>query len=219
MTSRDSGQRRQPSQQRARATRERILDAAARLFGERGISATSTNRIASEAGVSIVTVYRYFADRSVIVDAMLDRLLDTVERRFAEWVSETSAHTSAELLSAAPQRLTEMLELFVDELMNNAALVRALVGGTQYYVSGLPEFEPRLHRLVTALLVRLLGPGDDHTYTVMALVIVNTGFAAVLRSTAADVDVPIRREAVALTGQMIGIWIQTEAARRNVAVG
>ncbi|MGW0325589.1 TetR/AcrR family transcriptional regulator [Nocardia sp. NPDC003183] len=55
--------RRQPTQDRAEATRNQILDAAPELFGERGITETSTNRIAVAAGVSIGTVYRYFSDR------------------------------------------------------------------------------------------------------------------------------------------------------------
>ncbi|MEU4707149.1 TetR/AcrR family transcriptional regulator [Nocardia salmonicida] len=59
-----------PTQDRAKATRNQILDAAAELFGERGITETSTNRIAAAAGVSIGTVYRYFSDRSRMVDEL-----------------------------------------------------------------------------------------------------------------------------------------------------
>ncbi|MGY1941755.1 TetR/AcrR family transcriptional regulator, partial [Nocardia gipuzkoensis] len=69
-------QRRRPTQQRAKETREQILDTAARLFGESGIAETSTNRIAAEAGLSIGTVYRYFPDRTAIVDELLERLLE-----------------------------------------------------------------------------------------------------------------------------------------------
>ncbi|MFJ2838152.1 TetR/AcrR family transcriptional regulator [Nocardia sp. NPDC087230] len=53
--------RRQPSQDRAKETRDHILDTAAELFGSHGVAQTSTNRIAAEAGVSIGTLYRYFA--------------------------------------------------------------------------------------------------------------------------------------------------------------
>ncbi|MGW0252407.1 TetR family transcriptional regulator [Nocardia goodfellowii] len=45
-----STNRRRPTQEHAKATRERILDAAAQLFGEQGIPQTSTNRIAAAAG-------------------------------------------------------------------------------------------------------------------------------------------------------------------------
>jgi AcrR family transcriptional regulator len=140
--SRADGQRRHPNQARAKVTREHILDTAARLFGERGISMTSTNRIAAEAGVGIGTVYRYFADRDVIVHALLGRMLDNAERRFSAWVADSAKQPTPQLLSVAPQVITEMLHLFAAELVTNSSLVRALIGGVQFYSSGLLEFEP-----------------------------------------------------------------------------
>uniref|UniRef100_UPI0024555739 TetR/AcrR family transcriptional regulator n=1 Tax=Nocardia abscessus TaxID=120957 RepID=UPI0024555739 len=160
-------QRRRPTQQRAKETREQILATAARLFGEGGIAETSTNRIAAEAGLSIGTVYRYFPDRTAIVDELLERLLENAERRFTHWVSDLSQRPIPQLLPSAPKVLGEMLELFTEELVANAYLVRALVGGVQFYSSGIPEFEPRLRPLVKVLLIQLLGPGDDHKYDVM----------------------------------------------------
>lgn len=95
MPSKAVGQRRRPTQERAKATREHILDTAARLFGERGIADTSTNRIAAEAGVSIGTVYRYFADRAVLVEELLARLLETIERRFTQQVFGLATNRSS----------------------------------------------------------------------------------------------------------------------------
>lgn len=205
-------QRRNPSQQRSRATREHILDTAARLFGERGIADTSTNRIAAEAGVSIGTLYRYFSDRGVIVDELLERLLESAERRFTQWVSvQQSMADMTDLLPSATKVITELLEVFTDELVENARLVRALVAGVQFYSSGLPEFEPRLRLLVKVLLIQILGPGNDHKYDVMTFVLINTGFASVLRTTAVEVDSQERQEAIAMTAQMMGAFIASEA--------
>ncbi|MBF6132449.1 TetR/AcrR family transcriptional regulator [Nocardia otitidiscaviarum] len=204
-------QRRRPTQERAKATREHILDTAARLFGERGIADTSTNRIAAEAGVSIGTLYRYFSDRSVIVDELLGRLLESSERRFTQWVSEISREqVNSTFVDALPELITELLEVFTEELVANAKLVRALVAGVQFYSSGLPEFEPRLRLLVKVLLIQLLGPGDDHRYDVMTFVLINTGFAGVLRTSALDVDGEARREAIASTARMISAWMESE---------
>ncbi|WP_306364089.1 TetR/AcrR family transcriptional regulator [Nocardia sp. CC227C] len=204
-------QRRRPTQERAKATREHILDTAARLFGERGIADTSTNRIAAEAGVSIGTLYRYFSDRSVIVEELLGRLLESSERRFTQWVSELSMEqVTPEFFDALPGLITELLEVFSEELVANAKLVRALVAGVQFYSSGLPEFEPRLRLLVKVLLIQLLGPGDDHRYDVMTFVLINTGFAGVLRASALDVDGEARREAIASTARMISAWMEAE---------
>ncbi|MGK8488902.1 TetR family transcriptional regulator [Nocardia asiatica] len=198
------GQRRRPTQERAKATREHILDTAARLFGERGIADTSTNRIAMEAGVSIGTVYRYFADRAVLVEELLERLLETIERRFTQQVFNLSE-------KPIQQIITDILRVITAELVANAQLVRALVGGVQFYSSGIPEFEPRLRLLVKVMLIQVLGPGDDHEYDVMTFVFINTGFAAVLRASALDVDDRARAEAIDMTARMIGAWIAAEA--------
>ncbi|MGW5515674.1 TetR/AcrR family transcriptional regulator [Nocardia africana] len=107
-----------PTQDRARATRERILDTAAQLFGERGIANTSTNRIATEAEVSIGTVYRYFADRDMIVDELLARMMNTIEYRF----SEQATRLGSEPL---PHLVTSILETLSSELVANAPLVGA----------------------------------------------------------------------------------------------
>ncbi|MEC3919758.1 TetR/AcrR family transcriptional regulator [Nocardia sp. CDC160] len=208
-------QRRRPTQERSKATREHILDTAARLFGERGIADTSTNRIAAEAGVSIGTLYRYFSDRGVIVEELLNRLLENAERRFTQWVSGLSRQTVPELISSSEQVMTELLDVFTEELVANAKLVRALVAGVQFYSSGLPEFEPRLRLLVKVLLIQILGPGDDHEYDVMTFVLINTGFAGVLRSTALEVGSQERQEAIAMTARMMSTWIDAEIRKRR----
>ncbi|QBS39371.1 TetR/AcrR family transcriptional regulator [Nocardia sp. CS682] len=197
------GQRRRPTQERAKATREHILDTAAQLFGERGIANTSTNRIAAAAGVSIGTVYRYFADRSVMVEELLRRLLENIEQRFSQRVFGLGEKPSVEVI-------TGILEVIADELVENAQLVRALVAGVQFYSSGIPEFEPRLRLLVKVMVIQMLGPGDDHEYDVMTFVIINTGFAAVLRATALEVDSAARAEALQMTARMIAAWVDVE---------
>ncbi|MFC3962762.1 TetR/AcrR family transcriptional regulator [Nocardia jiangsuensis] len=205
MPTKTPAQRRRPTQDRAKATREHILDTAARLFGERGIAGTSTNRIAAEAGVSIGTVYRYFADRSVLVEELLARLLESVEKRFTQRMFDLSGKGATEVW-------VDILNVITDELVANAALVRALVAGVQFYSSGIPEFEPRLRLLVKVMLIQLLGPGDDHRYDVMTFVLINTGFAAALRSSALEVDSTARREAIDMTGRMIGAFLESEGA-------
>lgn len=60
--------------ERADAARNRrlILDAAARLFAERGIAAVSMHDVAAAAGVGTGTLYRRFADRAGLALALLD---------------------------------------------------------------------------------------------------------------------------------------------------
>jgi AcrR family transcriptional regulator len=53
--------------------RERILDAATRLFREEGIHATSVDRVITEADVAPMTVYRHFDGKDELVTATLER--------------------------------------------------------------------------------------------------------------------------------------------------
>ncbi|WP_067855260.1 TetR/AcrR family transcriptional regulator [Nocardia shimofusensis] len=210
MRTKPARQGRRPTQERAKATREHILDTAARLFGERGIADTSTNRIAAEADVSIGTVYRYFADRSVMVDELLERLLVRAEQRCTAWISETTQLSRELTRASASELFTKFLESFTDELADNAKLVRALIDGVQFYSSGLPEFEPRLRLLIKVLLIQILGPGDDRKYDTMTFVLINTGFSAVLRTSAVEVTPEEREAAIAMTGRMMGAWLEAE---------
>ncbi|MER5258202.1 TetR/AcrR family transcriptional regulator [Streptomyces sp. NPDC002855] len=68
--------RKQPRQVRAELTRQRILDAAARVFAEYGYAAGTTNRIAERAGVSIGSLYQYYPNKDAILVELLTRHLD-----------------------------------------------------------------------------------------------------------------------------------------------
>lgn len=58
----------------AQATREAILDAAQRVFLERGVSRTSLEQIASEAGVTRGAIYWHFKDKSDLFLAMIEQV-------------------------------------------------------------------------------------------------------------------------------------------------
>jgi len=62
-------------QRRARATVASILDAAATVFVAHGYAGGTTNRIASEAGVSVGSLYEYFPNKDSILAALLERRL------------------------------------------------------------------------------------------------------------------------------------------------
>jgi AcrR family transcriptional regulator len=59
--------------ERTRAAAERILDAAAALFVERGVAGVGMGEIARAAGCSRATLYRYFADRHELQVAFVHR--------------------------------------------------------------------------------------------------------------------------------------------------
>ena len=64
-----------------RLTRERILEAAARLFYQRGIRAVNVDTVAQEASLTKVTLYKYFRSKDSLVASCLHMLDD----RFFGW--------------------------------------------------------------------------------------------------------------------------------------
>lgn len=70
--------RKTPVQRRSELTVERILDAAALIFSELGYSATTTNHVAAEAGVSIGSLYQYFPNKDALLVALEERHLHEV---------------------------------------------------------------------------------------------------------------------------------------------
>lgn len=65
--------RKEPRQSRSRATVNVILEAAIRVLEQEGPDAATTSRIADVAGVSVGTLYQYFANRDAILNALQDR--------------------------------------------------------------------------------------------------------------------------------------------------
>lgn len=53
---------------------QRILDAAARIYAETGFRGTTTRRVAQEAGVNEVTLFRHFGTKEALVKAALQRV-------------------------------------------------------------------------------------------------------------------------------------------------
>jgi len=56
------------------ATRQRLLDAAARVFAREGLTGATTRAIAEEAGVSVGNAYYYFASKEHLVQGFYDQI-------------------------------------------------------------------------------------------------------------------------------------------------
>ncbi len=57
------------------ASRDALLDAAASLFGEKGVAATTTAQIAARAGVTAAMVHYHFKGRDALLDALVEERL------------------------------------------------------------------------------------------------------------------------------------------------
>jgi len=66
--------RRRPTQTRALATFDLILDTTASLLETHGFDALTTNLISTESGVSIRAIYRYFPNKRAVVGELARRM-------------------------------------------------------------------------------------------------------------------------------------------------
>ena len=82
--------RRIPRQIRAEETVSAILEAAAQVLEAGGLEGFTTNAVAERAGVSIGTLYQYFADKQAILRAIAERELKATLAKVARAMSEGS---------------------------------------------------------------------------------------------------------------------------------
>jgi len=88
-----AGARRTPVQDRSRTTVAIILEAAAQVFSAHGYAAT-TNQIAARAGVSIGTLYQYFADKDALLVGLAERHVEEAREQLGGVLGAALAATS-----------------------------------------------------------------------------------------------------------------------------
>ena len=89
----------------AEVTRSRILDAAERVFSERGVSRTSLEDVAHAAAVTRGAIYWHFKDKRDLFAAMVDRVTLPMEAMVAASSDESIADPIASLRASAVSAL------------------------------------------------------------------------------------------------------------------
>jgi AcrR family transcriptional regulator len=100
--------RNQPRQLRSRATVSVILDAAIRVLDREGLEALTTSRVAEVAGVSVGTLYQYFAHREAIVEALQERELARAGAMLERLLQDGAPLTDHELSRAIVEELLRL---------------------------------------------------------------------------------------------------------------
>src|SRR5687768_17013247 len=112
-------------------SRTAILDAAERLFAERGYAATTIKQIGAAAGVNSALLYYYFADKEQLYRAVLERLLATLMARGGQVFS--SARSSEEAIRGL---IGVQGELLVTRRHVPRLIARELVDHNAQHVTG-----------------------------------------------------------------------------------
>ncbi len=150
---------RQPRKERSDAARnrERILDAAGRLFAERGIAAVSMDAVAEAAGVGKGTLFRRFGDKAGLAVGLLDERERLLQQRIL---------TGRAPLGPGGQprdRLRAFVRAYAEFLFANLELVRVsetASPGARYRIGAYRFW----HRHV-AILLSQADPGIDADVT------------------------------------------------------
>jgi AcrR family transcriptional regulator len=100
-----------PVQARSAARLTTLLDAAAFVLDEVGVERLTTAMVAERAGASIGTVYRYFPDRVILLQALAARNLERLEERIDAAIP-TAVGTVLEALDLVAD---EFISMFRDE--------------------------------------------------------------------------------------------------------
>ena len=122
-----------------------IIEAAGRLFGERGYEATRLDEIAAAAGVTKPIVYRHFDSKRDLYLALLDRHRDDLPRFTASMPAEATPE----------ERLRPVLETWLDYVESHFYAWKMLFRDT----GGGPEIVARrreVHAMARAVLVELI---------------------------------------------------------------
>lgn len=121
-------------QLRARRTRERLIEAAVRLFAGKGSLETTFDALAEAAGVSRGSIRFHFGSKEGLLFAVVDRV-------FAEWESEVLEPLLGD--GAGPARLSQVVEAHRDFVRENEAVGRLFFVLLFEALGPRPELRPR----------------------------------------------------------------------------
>jgi TetR/AcrR family transcriptional regulator len=116
-------------------TRERILDTADDLFGEKGFDAATTREIAERSGVNKALIHYHFATKDDLFRAVLDRYYARLTEALVGALAQGGD---------LQERLGRLLDTYVDFLAENRSFSRMV----QREASGGRHVEPIVNRMV-----------------------------------------------------------------------
>ena len=93
--------KRRTQEERSAATREALIVAARRLWGERGYAEVGTPEIATTAGVTRGAMYHQFADKAALFLAVVEVVEQDVMARMGTMVAASGATSPADAIRAA----------------------------------------------------------------------------------------------------------------------
>ena len=187
------------------AKQERILEAATRLFAEKGYEAVTTAEIAEAAEVGVGTLFRYAGSKAELLVAVMNS-------RFTEGI-EAGLSEAAEGRAMAESIIT-ILRPFVEESMthpeNMLAYEReALFGSVEHREEATSSVSRVEQAILQVMLLHRARPRDpsadleDVAHTIYAVLYLDIVKVTTGRSAMADQPARVRRSVGFLTGALL----------------
>ncbi len=113
----------------AEETKERILEAALKLFSEKGYLGATTKEIARVSGISEVTLFRYFQSKEKLFISVLEHYsflpkIRELTRDFLEWPIEEALKLLAKSFLNALKSKKELIRIMLSEFPRYPEMVK-----------------------------------------------------------------------------------------------
>jgi AcrR family transcriptional regulator len=169
-------------------TKDRILDAAERLFADQGYGATSLRHVIAEAQVNLAAVHYHFGTKEELLDHVIARrmgpvnanrlaMMDRLEAEYGDQpppldrVLEAFLMPAGELAAHHPDSVRLMGRMHFEGLMQRIRerhfkeIGERFFGAMRKAVPALPDedFYWRLHFMIGAMGIAMCGPPTFHT--------------------------------------------------------
>jgi AcrR family transcriptional regulator len=153
---------------------EEILAAAARMIGRVGPVRLTLADVGSEVGLSPATLLQRFGSKRGLLLALVQRSVDSVDRRFGEMRAASTSALDA-LVAAASEMATHMRT--PEELANNLAFFQIDLSNPEFHQLAL-DHSRRVRAGYRALLAEAVAAGELRSCDTAALASALQGVAA-----------------------------------------
>ena len=135
---------------RAQSRRRAIVDAAARVFVQKGYALASVAEIAAMAGVSDGLIYKYFDDKRALLDVVLSEYFQKIVAKL-----ESAARSDASFPEKVHDLISQHLRSFLEDLDFCRFFVSDVRSANGYRDSPVQK----LNRAYTRIFIRVLEEG------------------------------------------------------------
>jgi AcrR family transcriptional regulator len=193
---------------------ESILDAAEQVIAEGGYEAATTNQIAARAGISPGSLYQYFANKAEVVEALAQRYLDNLGRRFDGVLGDDLAGLAA---LPMPELVARVVEPMVAFNLAHPATKALLAGGAvspelATATAGLHEAMCDRVEALLGLVAPALAAADRHVAAHLSFQIFGGVLPAIMAAPAAERPRVVRELTTALAAYWSGLAAPVGAA-------